>query len=209
MRENNYAISGIGGTNYYVGLFNRDNGVNQSIINEKAYRSGIKINDNIISLASNILLPRGENKLIFYNIKSKKISKEIEGYYITITSNCLALMPREKTKAINKILLCACKKYKENERNGILLINPQLQDNKRVKNEFYDTGNFEVYCFCPILLIENKNKNFDNIDVKYRKNIKINDGEYFLIGGFDTDKREGLIKLFKVIYSKEAFETRI
>ena len=209
MRENNYVISGIGGTYYYTGLFNKDNSVNQSIIDEKTYRSGIKINDNIIALASNSLLPEGENKLIFYNIKSKKKSKEIEGYSITITSNCLALMPREETKADNKILFCACKKYKENEKNGILLVNPQLQDNKRVKNEFYDTGNFEVYCFCPILIIENKKKNFDNIDEKYRKNIKIEDTEYFLVGGFDIEKREGLIKLYKVIYSKEAFETRI
>ena len=209
MRENNYVISGIGGTYYYKGLFNKDNEVNQSIITEKTYRSGIKINDNIIALASNSLLPRGENKLIFYNIKSKKISREIDGYSITITSNCLSLMPREEIKSENKILLCACKKYKENEKNGILLVNPQLQDNKRVKNEFYDTGNFEVYCFCPILLIENKNKYFNNIDEKYKKNIKIEDTEYFLVGGFDIEKREGLIKLYKVIYSKEAFETRI
>ena len=209
MRENNYIISGIGGTYYYIGLFNKDNGVNQSIITEKTYRSGIKINDNIIALASNSLLPAGENKLILYNVKSKKISKEIEGYSITIASNCLALMPREESKVSNKILICACKKYKENERNGILLVNPQLQNNKRVKNEFYDTGNFEVYCFCPILIIENKNKYFDNIDEKYRQNIKIEDTEYFLVGGFDIEKREGVIKLYKVIYSKEAFETKI
>ena len=209
MRENNYIISGIGGTYYYVSLFNQDNGVNQSFINEKTFRSGIKISDNIIVLASNSLLPKGENKLIFYNIKSKKISKEIEGYSITIASNCLCLMPREETKVKNKIVLCACKKYKQNEKNGILLVNPQLQDNKRVKNEFYDTDNFEVYCFCPILLIENKNKIYDNIDEKYRKNIKIQDTEYFLVGGFDTERREGMIKLFKVIYGKEAFDTKI
>ena len=79
MRENNYIISRIGGVYYYVGFFNKDNEVNQSIINEKTYRSGIKINDNIIALASNSLLPRGENELIFYNIKSKKVSNIIEG----------------------------------------------------------------------------------------------------------------------------------
>jgi hypothetical protein len=209
MRENNYIISGIGGTYYYVDLFNKDNEVNQSIISQKTYMCGIKINNNVIALASNSLLPQGGNELIFYNIKSKKISNKIEGYSIAIPSNCLALMPREEIKANNKILLCACKKYKENERNGILLVNPQLQNNKRVKNEFYDTDNFEVYCICPILLIENKNKNFDDIDEKYRKNIKIEDTEYFLVGGFDLEKREGLIKLYKVIYSKEASETKI
>ena len=118
-------------------------------------------------------------------------------------------MPRKKTKDKYKILLGAYKKYKENERNGILLVNPQLQNNKRVKIEFYDTGNFEVYCICPILIIDNKNKHFDNIDEKYRQNIKIEDSEYFLVGGFDIEKREGLIKLYKVIYSKEAFNTKI
>jgi len=209
MRTNNYVISGIGGTYYYIDLFNKDNEVSQSIITEKTYRSGIKINDNIIALTSNSLLPRGDNKIIFYNVKSKKISKEIEGYSIIMASNCLVLMPREETKVSNKILLCACKKYKKNDKNGILLVNPQLQNNKRVKDEFYDTGNFEVNCICPILIIENKNKNFDNIDIKYRKNIKIENTEYFLVGGFDTEKREGLIKLYKVIYSKEAFNTRI
>ena len=34
-------------------------------------------------------------------------------------------------------------------------------NNTRVKNEFYDTGDFEVYCLCPILIIENK-KNYGN-----------------------------------------------
>ena len=71
MRENNYVISGIGGAYYCKGLFNKENEINQSIIIEKTYRSGIKINDNIIILASNSLLPGGGNKLIFYNIKKK------------------------------------------------------------------------------------------------------------------------------------------
>ncbi len=111
MRENNYVISGIGGAYYCKGLFNKENEVNQSIIIEKTYRSGIKINDNIIILASNSLLPGGGNKLIFYNIK-KKMSKEIEGYSFAIASNCLTLLPREEKKADNKILICACKKYR-------------------------------------------------------------------------------------------------
>ena len=75
MRENNYVISGIGGAYYCKGLFNKENEVNQSIIIEKTYRSGIKINDNIIILASNSLLPGGGNKLIFYNIKKKNVQR--------------------------------------------------------------------------------------------------------------------------------------
>ena len=40
------------------------------------------------------------------------MSKEIEGYSFAIASNCLTLFPREEKKADNKILICACKKYR-------------------------------------------------------------------------------------------------
>ena len=40
------------------------------------------------------------------------MSKEIEGYSFAIASNFLTLLPREEKKADNKILICACKKYR-------------------------------------------------------------------------------------------------
>ena len=58
-----------------------------------------------------------------------------------------------------KLLLVACKKYLKDDKNGILLLLLKLQlDNYSGEKfeKFYDTKNFEVYCFCPILKIENK-----------------------------------------------------
>ena len=60
------------------------------------------------------------------------------------------------------------------------------------------TKDFEVYCFCPILLIE-------SIKITNKK-IKISDTEYFLAGGFELNKHKGIIKLFKIIYSENKIE---
>ena len=119
------------------------------------------------------------------------------------------LITRKETKSIFKNLICACKRYMEGQKNGILLVNPQFEDNKEMNEPFYETNNFEVYCFCQILIVENKNNNLNNIDEEYRKKIKITDTNYFLVGGFDLDKREGKIKLFKIIYGDNAWETKI
>ena len=54
-------------------------------------------------------------------------------------------------------MLCACKQYLKNQKNGILVVNIEIEKNNKDINFnhiFYETGNFEVYCFCPILKIE-------------------------------------------------------
>ena len=105
----------------------------------------------------------------------------------------------------NKVLLCACKKYSQFQKNGILIVNTQLGDNREVDKPFFDTGNFEVYCFCPILnvvdpIIKNKKEN---------NNIKLEETNYFLVGGFDTRIREGKICLYKINYGDKAYNTTI
>ena len=205
IKENNMIIIGYGGASYYTGLFNKGGKLTEYKITEKTYRGGIRINDKTAVLTSNSIIPRGEDKLLLYNIKSKKISNKIEGYSFTVSNNNLALMPREEIKTENKILLCACKKYTMGQKNGILLVNPKIGDNRRIENAFYETGNFEVYCFCPILNVEyNNNSNIIN-----EEGIKISDTEYFFVGGFDLDKREGIIKLFKIIYGVKIWNTKI
>ena len=87
-------------------------------------------------------------------------------------------------------MLCACKKYIEKQNNGILLIT--LENNLPKSYTFYDTENFEVYCFCPISIKSNINNKICNKDKEMNK-ININ---YILIGGFNYYKREGIIKLF-------------
>ena len=206
MKDNNFVIIGLNNSSYFIDLFNTQNAQvrNSIIVSGKSYIGCIKINQNIIAMTSNRVKYYGEDKLIFFNTDKKKISREIEGFSFTSGINGLALMPREEIKVKNKILLCACTKYFDDQKNGIYLANPQLEDKQEVNNPFYDTGNFQVFCFCPIL---NINPGNEISDIKKEK--KIIDTEFFLVGGFNEDKKEGEIKLYKVIYAEKAIDNKI
>ena len=95
----------------------------------------------------------------------------------------------------NKILLCSCKKYFPSQKNGILLINPR-NHNIDIIEPFYDTGEFEVFCLCQLYL--NNNGSYND---SYSK--------YFLVGGFDVEKRQGLIKLYQLICNENICEAKI
>ena len=198
INENNFAII-LRNSEYSIDLSNSENSKikNSLTSSEKFYLGSIKIAQNIIAITSNKVLYKGEDKLILYNINKKKISREIKGYSFNIGANGLALIPREEVKCNHKILLCACTKYMDDQKNGIYLVNPQFEDKKGINNTFYDTGNFEVFCFCPILII-----NPNNDILEKGKEIDIQDTEYFFVGGFNLDKKEGEIKLFKVVYNE-------
>ena len=122
---------------------------------------------------------------------------EVENYSFILSENNCALMEIPKQEN-SKLLLVACKKYVKNDKNGILLLKLKMDKNgKETIPVFYDTKNFEVYCFCPILeIVETEDILNENND-----KVQINDTEYFFVGGFDLNKREGLIKLYKVIYN--------
>lgn len=202
-KNKNYLICSENGIYYASDIFSpilSDNYISkQCILPEKTYIGGIKITDDIIAITSNSYIPKGENKLVFFNTNSKNISKEneFENYSFTTSENNCSIMKIPKYEN-SKLLLVACTKYLESDKNGILLIKLQfLEEGIKTYQKFYDTQNFEVYCFCPILKIESK-KVLENMD-----NAKKIETGYFLVGGFDTDKREGLIKLFKVIYCDE------
>ena len=187
-RKNSYLISGETGVYYFSNLENSEKPFHSKKVLEKPYKSGIKISKNIIALTSNNILPNGKDEIIFYNTNKKEISKTIQNYSFITTINGLCLMNIDER---NKILLCACKKYFPNQRNGILLINPQI-DNRDIINPFYDTDQFEVYNFCQIYL--NNNKSYSN---------------YFLVGGFDVQKREGMLKLYKLVCNEKIYEAKI
>ena len=210
MKQSDFIILGLGGAIYYVDLYNDDK-VDQFKITERTYFSGSKINDITACLVSNKLLIEGEDKLIFYNTKIKEISdtKTIEGFSFNISINCLYLVKKE-SKSSNgaSLLFCACKKYKEDQENGILIVEIDLNKEEKYKYIFYKT-NFEVYCFCSISKITNNNEynNEINIDDEYRQNITTERTDYLFIGGFDNAKREGTIKLYKIITNSE--ETQI
>ena len=211
IKENNIVSTGRGGASYCDDFFNEKKRFTEIIITEKTYRGLIKVNDKNASLSSNKIILDGEDCLLLYNTKKKTEPLKISGYSPNPSINNFVIMPREENKINYKILLCACTKFTKDQKNGILLINPQLGDNKNIENPFYETENFEVYCFCPILQVINKNSNSEkeNIDEEYRRNITRKDTDYFFVGGYDLDQREGKIKLFKIIYGSKAWETKI
>ena len=138
------------------------------------------------AITSNHILPNGEDKILFYHLISKSVLYEINGYSFNLSSNGMTIISNDRNN--NKILLCACKKYTFKQKNGILLIN--IDDDKLEFNEkFYDTGNFEVYCFCKIFFKSEKNLNIVQ---------KENETAYFFVGGFDPYIGRGIIKLCKI-----------
>ena len=159
---------------------------------------GVKINDNFIVFKScDIRNPF----LTFYNCFSQNIMNlKIKGYSFIYSTNGLSMMSNSSN---NIILLCACKKYINNQKNGILLVNLKYSKNQLANRStlFYDTKHFEVFCFCPILIKEN--------DPVLLYQCIMKNSNYFLVGGFNTDKKRGVIKLYKVNYGEDHSDTKI
>jgi hypothetical protein len=172
----------------------------QLLIADGLFYNGIKINKNIFAFTSKKLLSKGKDSIIFYNMLYKNIFNTINNYSFNISQNNLTLIPEEDDNSINKILLCACKKYIRGEKNGILLLKLELNKNIKITEKFYDTANYEIYCFCPILKFEN------DLNILNKENKKITDSKYFLAGGFDYNRKQGSIKLYKINYNNEIFE---
>ena len=202
--ENKYIITG------NKGIYNITNDCNSQTnsypIKEKpSFIGGIDIDENTLALVSNSIIPYGEDKLILYNKITNGIILEISGHSFRISSNCLSLLETEKDGKKMKILLCACKKYSKEQKNGILLVDlSKFSESKKVNELFYETGPFEVDCFCPISLVENTNSISEEITKK--ENIEIKKTDFFFVGGFDDDKREGIIKLYKLNYNNNKID---
>ena len=190
VKINNHIFCEDDGIAHYVNLFDMTDDSKDkkfSIDNKCSYRGLIVINEDIVALTSNKILSKGEDKLIFYNIPTNLIyTNEIYKYSFNTSPNGLTLITNTKNNL--KILLCACKKFISKQKNGILLV---IINGKNIEfHKFYDTKNFEVYCFCQIYQKD--------------KNILINNDkltDLFLVGGFDSKKSVGIIKLYKMEYS--------
>ena len=156
-----------------------------------SYKGSLKINDNYIAFTSNKVYPNGEDKLVIYDIKKKKFLKikeknEINGSFVG-GINGLMLVDIEKNK---KVILCGCKKYISEQKNGILTINIEItnDDNLEIISvNFYETENVEVNCFCQIN--KEDNNNFNNI--------------YFFVGGFENEKGEGIMQLYRLVNDED------
>ena len=158
-----------------------------------ALAGGIQLGEKDAAFTSNSNLPEGQDKIYFYYSNKGEISNGgiEEEYSFTISNHSMELMPNKK--GVKTFLLCACKKYKKSQKNGILVIN--LGKDNEYKREFYNSEDFEIFCFCPLYtIIENNSKGNNHKKMKtptYSTN-------YFLVGGFEVDKKRGAIKLFKL-----------
>jgi len=178
-----------------------------SSLSKNNYKGGIKINNEILAFMPNSNEPKKEDKLInsldFYNVKLEKPLNNIifKNYSFLLSENNFPIMKIPKFEE-RKLLLIACKNKNNDDcvKNGILLTKLKInEDNiEEEYQNFFNTNNFEVYCFCPILKGNNILKNDQKIET-----------EYFLVGGLDIDKNEGLIKLYKVIHHNEIEKVEI
>ena len=176
------------GNGLFIGenLFNNQKTFSTEKISSISYRNALLITDNKIVMSSNYIIEKGTNYITLYDFVEKKTLNKSFNESIALTMNNLLLIKNEKISGI--IMLCACQKYTKNKRNGILLILLDIIYNIDESNSFYETNEFEPFCFCQIFVKDEKNK----------KSISYTD--YLLVGGFDIEKRIGQIKLFKLKY---------
>ena len=201
--ENGFIVMGNTGIYNISNLFQENSGYISKIeISKKYYRGGAQISNYLYAFTSNSIEPNGEDILIIYNTRTNSIVKSIEGYSFIVSSNGLCLIYNNINKN-NKILLCACRKYNPQQKNGILLIKLELNKNNKYQEFFYDTECFQVNCFCQICNVENENAIGD--DITEKGNIKISKTNFVFVGGYDEDRGEGVIKLYKIKENKLLF----
>ena len=177
--------------------FSKIIGKDYSQILKGYYKEGIQIDKFIFAFTSNKIASGGEDKITFCNINTKK-PFNIRNNSLILSTTGLYLMSLDNDDN-NKILLCACKKYIKAQKNGILLISDLKnidKSNYDIKRniKFYNTKGFEVHCFCQISIIVEENL------LTVSKTKKTN---YFFVGGFDTKKYRGGIKLYKIKKNNE------
>jgi hypothetical protein len=168
-------------------------------INNMGFTCGLKISDNIVVAVSNKIMRNGQDSLKFIKITNgNEINQKQEYHSFNTSPNSLILIDHKFTNNNKnqsesiKLLLCGCTKYLREQKNGILIVTP---NQKNIKDNFYETGDFEVFCFC---LLQNNNTMIDENNKK--------DNDYFLVGGYDSINNQGLIKLYKIIYDYNHIE---
>jgi len=185
-----------------------------SIYEDILMKSAIKINDSLLVFKSNKIVSKGMSQLFLYNFRIKKYipdfikkGKEDKEEYSFLYSplgqtSIIHISNDEKNDTENKILLFACKKYIKSQKNGIFvlynfneIINKFLSEEEKTDSYFYNTNNFEPYCICPLLIVESKY----SIDIL----VETKETDYFLVGGFDKNRKKGIINLYKIIFDEK------
>jgi len=180
-------------------------------------KSAIKVNSNLLFFKSNNIASKGISKLKIFQYRQKKdipdyfeSAESDQEYSFVFSPSGQALMTYKSNDSIedpeNKIVLFACKKYIKNQKNGILLIynlhkiSEKKNDNNlekvKVYSCFYNTDIFEPYCICPLLIVNSKEYLINSVEIK--------ETDYFLVGGFEKIRKQGVIKLYKIIYNEKS-----
>ena len=194
--QKSFIICETSSVNIYTDIFDRISHKHFTRLNPGQSFNSLFLNKtkNLIAITSNKVLPLGKECLKIIDIDNKEKNKEISGSLIA-SSNGISLIENSNKKN-QKILLSGCKKYLKDQKNGILIsISCFNTSEDSITSKFYDTENFEVYCFCQILL----NKE----DKDWAKS------DYFFVGGFDNDIRQGLIKLYKVYFNENEEKSKL
>ena len=216
IKDKSYVIIGEKGISHYKDLNNlekfeidkdkpKNKNENEVITKNLPFRGCIKINDDYIALTSNSILPNGKDLLCIYDINNNELFEGPEFSFVVGVNglNLIDIVEEgdEKDKSDNKnqkeikILLCACKKYKDSQKNGIMIIDINSIGKKKILYEnFLETDDFEVSCVCPL---------------KIKKDKKMQKTNYFLAGGLDGEKRQGMIKLYRVQYNENNKKDKI
>ena len=219
IKKNLYLVAGIFGIKVIDGELEEKIEYENNNLKDKFFRSGIVIDQNIITLVYSDIKDKSDNKLLFYNFNSKQIVYEITGYSFLQSQKSLILFPEEKPR----ILLCSYENENIKEK-GIIFINLDILNKtdskiKIINNKkefsnyinFYNTENFKSNCFCflqrKIVDINNSNKD-DKIYV-----------QYFFAGGHEEikeDKKDkdkvrifGQVNLYQMIYNSSKFSIRL
>ena len=172
-KNNEYVLAGIDSAIRIFDIFNDD------VEEKKIYKllnfstkTGLVINYKYLVLISNELIPKGSNKLVICNLIRNKVEYIIPDYSFNLSENSLCFI---NLGIACNILLCAIKKYKSSQKNGILVVDMNLVRGENINHKFFNTGNFEPYCFSQI---------FESV--------------YIMVAGFSLDKRTGMIRLYKI-----------
>ena len=162
-------------------------------ISDESLLDGIRITDNLYAFYSNEKFNEGKNIIKIYDT-SREVSDDDSNNNPKTIINIKTSDGKIGCPSYNnplyvvdirnnyKILLCACRSYTSNEANGILIIKVETNEFKTRTQTLIDTEDFEVSCFCTI----------------YQRK----DYAYILVGGFESDIRRGMIKLYKLTFNE-------
>ena len=156
------------------------------------YMDSIRINEEIVVFPSNTINKENKEKLIIFNINTKKIIQKIEVDTFSKSPNSLICIDNENINSNNKVLLCTCK-YNGNKQYGILLLNINFKFTNDIKiSHFFYILNFNINCLCPIKVNIQK-----ELSINRNDNIIINT-KYFLVAGANS---KGKIQLYKLLFT--------